>query len=252
MSESDLSADVVVIGAGHNALITAGYLAQAGLEVAVLEAKSIIGGNTVTEELTLAGWQHDSCSSAHAVIQSNPVLRDDELGLISQYGLRYAYTEPAAVLPLEDGDSFVLHRSAEGTAEEIARFSRHDASRFVELAGEWNSALKSAHRRWNAGLPTGDDPSGIAYEALRRQSAWDVVHKEFEHEVTRRVLQWMGFATFQPPTRGGTGALPVSITSGRLEFGWATPIGRPAFHLRWTNFRTEFHSPTSSTKREAS
>ena len=147
MSESDLSADVIVIGAGHNALITAGYLAKAGLEVAVLEAKSIIGGNTVTEELTLAGWQHDSCSSAHAVIQSNPVLRDDELGLISQYGLRYAYTEPAAVLPLEDGDSFVLHRSAEGTAEEIARFSRHDASRFIELVGEWNSVLKSAHRQ---------------------------------------------------------------------------------------------------------
>ena len=225
MSESDLSADVIVIGAGHNALITAGYLAKAGLEVAVLEAKSIIGGNTVTEELTLPGWQHDSCSSAHAVIQSNPVLRDDELGLISQYGLRYAYTEPAAVLPLDDGDSFVLHRSAEGTAEEIARFSRHDAARFIELVGEWNSVLKSAHRRWNAGLPAGDDEGGIAYETLRRQSAWDVVHKEFEHEVTRRVLLWMGFATFQPPTRSGTGALPVSITSGRLEFGWATPMG---------------------------
>jgi phytoene dehydrogenase-like protein len=52
-----------------------------------------------------------------------------------------------------------------------------------------------------------------------------VVHKEFEHEVTRRLLQWMGFATFQPPTRSGTGALPISITSGRLEFGWATPMG---------------------------
>ncbi|MGH3249726.1 MAG: phytoene desaturase family protein [Trebonia sp.] len=225
MAGSDLSVDVVVIGAGHNALIAAGYLAKAGLEVAVLEAQSIIGGNTVTEELTLAGWQHDSCSSAHAVIQSNPVLRDDELGLISRYGLRYAYTEPAAVLPLPDGDSFVLHRSAEGTAAEIARFSRKDAARFVEMVGEWNSVLKYAHRRWNAGLPIGDDAGAIAYDALRGQTAWDVVHKKFEHEVTRRVLLWMGFATFQPPTRGGTGALPVSITSGRLEFGWATPIG---------------------------
>src|SRR3984957_20877650 len=155
MSESDLSADVVVIGAGHNALITAGDLAKAGLEVAVLEAKTIIGGNTVTEELTLAGWQHDSCSSAHAVIQSNPVLRDDELGLISQYGLRYAYTEPAGVLPLEDGDSVVLHRSAECTAEEIARFSRQDASRFTELVAERNSVLKSGHRRGNARVPVG-------------------------------------------------------------------------------------------------
>jgi phytoene dehydrogenase-like protein len=225
MSESDLTVDVIVVGAGHNALITAGYLAKAGLEVAVLEAKSIIGGNTVTEELTFEGWQHDSCSSAHAVIQSNPVIRDDELGLISKYGLRYVHTEPASVLPLEDGDAFVLHRSTEGTAEEIARFSGQDASRFVEMVGEWNSALKFVHRRWNAGLPIGVDEGAVAYDALRRQSAWDVVHKTFEHEVTRRMLLWMGFATFQPPTRGGTGALPVSITNGRLEFGWATPIG---------------------------
>ncbi len=225
MPDSDPSVDVIVIGAGHNALIAAGYLAKAGLEVAVLEAKLIIGGNTATEELTLAGWQHDSCSSAHAVIQSNPVLRDDELGLISQYGLRYVYTEPAAVLPLEDGDSIVLHRSTEGTAQEIARFSRHDASRFVEMVEEWNSVLKFAHRRWNAGLSVGNDEGAFAYDALRRQSAWDVVHKAFEHEVTRRMLLWMGFANFQPPTCSGTGALPISITNGRLEFGWATPIG---------------------------
>ncbi|MGW3622963.1 phytoene desaturase family protein [Streptomyces sp. NPDC000880] len=225
MSESDLSVDVIVVGAGHNALITAGYLAKAGLEVAVLEAKPIIGGNTVTEELTFEGWQHDSCSSAHALIQSNPVLRDDELGLISKYGLRYAYTEPAAVLPLEDGDAIVLHRSVEETAEEIARFSRKDASRFTEMVGEWNSVLKAVHRRWNAGLPLGTDAGAVAYEALRSQSAWDVIHNAFEHEVTRRMMLWMGFATFQPPTRGGTGALPVSVTNGRLEFGWATPIG---------------------------
>ena len=55
MSSSELTADVVVVGAGHDSLITAGYLAKAGLEVAVLEAKDIIGGNTVTEELTLPG-----------------------------------------------------------------------------------------------------------------------------------------------------------------------------------------------------
>jgi phytoene dehydrogenase-like protein len=224
LPESDLAVDVVVIGAGHNALIAAGYLAKAGLEVAVLEAKPIIGGNTVTEELTLEGWQHDSCSSAHAVIQSNPVIRDDELGLVSQYGLRYAYTEPAAVLPLDDGDSFVLHRSATGTAEEIARFSRRDAARFLEMTEQWK-AIKAAHRRWNAGGPAGTDSAAAGYAKLRQQSAWDVVHENFEHEVTRRLLTWMGFATFQPPTRAGTGALPISITSGRLEFGWATPIG---------------------------
>ena len=61
---------MVVIGAGHNGLICAAYLAQAGLEVCVLEAQSVVGGNTVTEELTLPGFLHDSCSSTHVHIQS--------------------------------------------------------------------------------------------------------------------------------------------------------------------------------------
>ena len=159
------------------------------------------------------------------MIQSNPVIRDDELGLVSQYGLRYVYTEPAVVLPLEDGDSFVLHRSATDTAEEIARFSRRDAQRFLEMIEEWK-LVKPAHRRWNAGRPIGADDAAAAYEKLRQQSAWDVVHKNFEHQVTRRLLIWMGFANFQPPTRAGTGVLPVSI---QLMAGWSMggriPVG---------------------------
>jgi phytoene dehydrogenase-like protein len=220
----DLSVDVVVVGAGHNALITGGYLAKAGLEVAVLEAKDIIGGNTVTEELSLPGWQHDSCSSAHAVIQNNPVIRDDELGLIADYGLRYVYTEPAAVLPLGDGDAVVLHRSVEQTADEIARYSTRDAHRFLEMVAEWDTELRYAHRRWNTGELT-DSPADQKYERLRSGTAFDVVTSEFEHDVTRRLLLWMGFATFQPPTRPGTGLLPISILKGRLDYGWATPVG---------------------------
>jgi phytoene dehydrogenase-like protein len=222
--QAELSGDVVVIGAGHNALICAAYLAKAGIEVVVLEASSRIGGNTVTEELTLPGWQHDSCSSAHALIQSNPVLRDDELGLISDYGLQYAYTEPATVFPLGNDDAVVVHRSAEQTVEEIARFSPTDARRLAEMLDEWTT-LKAEHRRWNTGLEPSDTDAGYAYRALRSRSAWDVVTENFEHPVTRHVLSWMGFATFQPPKRAGTGVLPISILNGRLEFGWATPLG---------------------------
>lgn len=222
--QGELSGDVVVIGAGHNALICAAYLAKAGLEVVVLEASSRIGGNTVTEELTLPGWQHDSCSSAHALIQSNPVLRDDELGLISDYGLQYAYTEPATVFPLDNDDALVVHRSAEQTVEEIARFSPTDARRLAEMLDEW-TVLKGEHRRWNAGGEPSDTEAGRAYRALRSRSAWEVVTENFEHPVTRHVLSWMGFATFQPPKRAGTGVLPISILNGRLEFGWATPVG---------------------------
>ena len=116
-------ADVVVVGAGHNGLICAGYLAEAGLQVVVLEARPLVGGNTVTEELTLPGFAHDSCSSAHVLIQSNPLLADDELGLISRWGLEYVHTDPAVILPQPDGDSLVIHRDLEATVDEIGRAS---------------------------------------------------------------------------------------------------------------------------------
>ncbi len=73
--------DVVVAGAGHNSLVAAAYLAKAGLRCLVLEARPLIGGNTATEELTLPGYHHDSCSTAHNLIQASPTLRLDELNL---------------------------------------------------------------------------------------------------------------------------------------------------------------------------
>jgi len=218
-------ADVVVIGAGHNALICAAYLAQAGLEVCVLEAQSVVGGNTVTEELTLPGFLHDSCSSAHVLIQSNPVIADDELGLLSTYGLSYVYTDPAVVLPLPDGDAVVVHRDLDATVDELARFSPDDAREFRAMMREWGGGLARAHGRLSSGEPALDDEATKQYDDLRARSAWDVVHARFQHPVVRDLLLWLGFATIQDPRRPGTGALPSAITSGRLKFGWATPVG---------------------------
>lgn len=218
------TADIVVIGAGHNALVCAGYLAAAGLEVLVVEAGSRIGGNTVTEELSLPGWQHDACSSAHVVLQSNPLIRDDELGLASRYGLRYVHTDPAFVLPVGE-DVLVVHRDVDATADELARWSPADGAALRQMMVDWYGGLATAHARWSAGLPPADDDATRRYDALRRRSAWEVVHTTFAHPVARAMMSWLAFATFQPPERPGTGALPAAIASGRLRYGWATPVG---------------------------
>jgi phytoene dehydrogenase-like protein len=218
-------AEVVVIGAGHNSLVCAGYLAKAGLHVLVLEASPTVGGNTRTEELTLPGIWHDSCSSAHVLIQSNPLIRDDELGLVSDYGLRYLTTDPAVVLPQAGGDVLVVHPDLEATCDEISRWSAPDAEAFRVLINDWNGGYAVAHGRWSSNLPQPRDGVTAAYLALRERSAWDVVHETFTHPVVRSFMLWMAMATIQDPRRPGTGFLPSSLAAGRLAFGWTTPVG---------------------------
>ncbi|GAB3197852.1 NAD(P)/FAD-dependent oxidoreductase [Nocardioides hungaricus] len=218
-------AEVVVVGAGHNSLVAAAYLARAGLEVVVVEANDQPGGNTRTEELTLPGFAHDSCSSAHVLIQNNPLIRDDELGLLADHGLEYLATDPAVVLPQEDGELLVMHRDLEATAAELARWSSDDARAFERLIGEWRGGLAAAHGRWSSHLPQPDDEVSRRYLDLRRRSAWDVVHERFSHPVVRSFMLWLAMATIQDPRRAGTGFLPSSLAAGRLDFGWTTPVG---------------------------
>jgi phytoene dehydrogenase-like protein len=218
-------ADVVVIGAGHNSLVCAAYLAKAGLEVLVLEAGPTVGGNTRTEELTLPGFAHDSCSSAHVLIQNNPLIRDDELGLVADHGLDYRITDPAVVLPQPNGDVFVMHPDLDATCAELARWSDHDAAAFRTMIETWRGGLGAAHGRWSSNLPQPRDAITGQYLSLRERSAWDVVHETFEHPVVRSFVLWMAMATIQDPRRPGTGFLPSSLSAGRVDFGWTTPIG---------------------------
>ncbi|MGH2736612.1 MAG: phytoene desaturase family protein [Actinomycetota bacterium] len=220
-------ADVVVAGAGHNSLIAAAYLAKAGFEVVVVEARDVIGGNTVTEELTLPGFRHDSCSSAHVLIQSNPLMRNNELGL-DRYGLTYVMTDPALVMPFDDGASITMWRDRQATADELARFSRRDAESYMRFLQEWDDGLKQVHGRASNSPPAAaseDTEAARRYVKLNAMSARDVVFERFEHQHVRELIMWLSFATIQDVERPGTGTLPYAVTAGRQEFGWTTPIG---------------------------
>ena len=84
--------DVVIAGAGQNGLSTAAYLAKAGLKVCVLEGRDFLGGGVISFKDEL-GVTHDAASTVHTLIQLNPLISADELGLLSKYGLDYAYPE---------------------------------------------------------------------------------------------------------------------------------------------------------------
>src|ERR687887_969964 len=97
----------------------------------------VSGRGAVTEELTLPGFRFDSCSTGHTLIQPNPVLRDDELGLKSEYGLEYLSPDPVAHVVFPDGESFTRRLDLERTCEEIARYSRRDADSYRRALQEF-------------------------------------------------------------------------------------------------------------------
>src|ERR671934_1851845 len=224
--------DVVVAGGGHNALVAAAYLTRAGLECCVLDARPVMGGDTATEELTLPGFRHDTCSTAHNLIQASPTLRDDELRL-GEYGLEYLHPDPVVHIPFPDDTSLTQWRDLDRTCEEFAKFSGHDADAFRRLIGEYDAA-KSAFGAYRY-TPVGWGPSLSEHLAelpdgnrwLRRvaESAWDVIRREFEDWHTRAFMLWMAFMTLQPPENGGTGWLAYSLPYGRQQHSWTLPRG---------------------------
>ena len=119
--------DVVVMGAGHNGLTAAAYMAKAGKRVLVLEAKDHYGGGVSTRELIRPGYWHDEHSNVHIMIQGNPMLREDELGLLSKFGLEYIYPDLPHASIWEDGTVVRSWKDLDRTCEEIAAFSPKDA-----------------------------------------------------------------------------------------------------------------------------
>ena len=226
------AADVVVAGGGHNALVAAAYLTKAGFTCLVLDARAILGGDTATEELTLPGFWHDTCSTAHNLIQASPTLRSNELGL-GAYGLEYIQPDPVVHLPFPDGTWLTQWRDLDRTCEEFAKFSRRDAEAFRRMMEEYDGvkSVFGAYRYtpigWGPSLHErlAERPGGNRW--LRRQaaSAWDVIEREFEDWHTRAFMLWMAFMTLQPLENAGTGLLAYSLAFGRQQHSWTLPRG---------------------------
>lgn len=119
--------DTIMIGSGHNALITAAYLTKAGRSVLVLEKNDRPGGFLRTEELTLPGFKHDVFAAAHPLFLTGPAYADFGQ-LLEKRGLRYINTDLPTGVSMEDGRTAVLPRSFEEFAAEAERLAPGDGA----------------------------------------------------------------------------------------------------------------------------
>ncbi|SOC40445.1 phytoene dehydrogenase-like protein [Rhizobium subbaraonis] len=120
--------DVLVVGGGHNGLVTAGYLQRAGLKVAVLEKNGWVGGAATSRELT-PGFLYSNCSYVCSLFRPE-IMRDLEL---PRHGLQVVAYEGGAVLT-RDGDYLASYRDHDSHRREFARYSKRDAEAYERYA----------------------------------------------------------------------------------------------------------------------
>lgn len=202
------SYDGIVIGAGHNGLITAAYLAKAGLRIAVFERRPTVGGGFATEELTAPGFKHN-IHAIHCKLHEGPVHRDLAL---DQYGVSYAFPEPKMAFVRHE-DYFVYYQGTKRNVQTISRISQKDAKTYASVSEQW--------RRWyldfilpelySAPLPPDQweeklrrRSGGAAYlSAIQDFSPLEYACDLFESDFCRMsVLRAVASAEYSPVTKG--------------------------------------------------
>jgi phytoene dehydrogenase-like protein len=122
------SYDAIVIGGGHNGLVTACYLARAKWKVLVLERRALVGGACVTEENIFPGFKVSTAAYVNSLFRPE-IIRDLEL---RSYGFEVVERNPSSFSPFEDGRSLTLGADEAANQREIGKFSTADAQRYPD------------------------------------------------------------------------------------------------------------------------
>jgi phytoene dehydrogenase-like protein len=125
MSEGNSSYDAIVIGAGHNGLVSAAYLAKSGLKTAVFEARHVVGGAAVTEELW-PGFKISRCSYVNSLFRPDIVSDLD----LKRRGFEMLPRNPSSFTPFPDGRYLLLGPDKNLVRSEISKFSSKDADNY--------------------------------------------------------------------------------------------------------------------------
>ena len=223
--------DVIIIGGGHNGLVTAFYLAKAGLKPLVLERRGQTGGAAITEEFS-PGFR---CSTlAHS---AGPLLPEVERDMqLKRHGLKSVTPEIGVTALSTDGRALILHRDVKLAQQEIAKFSKKDAAQYPVLQESLQKIGRVIGDALKLAPPNIDDPSradlwamlqtGRALRKLGKQDMYrllrwgpmavaDLVSEFFETELLRSVVAARGiFGTALGPWSAGSSLVLLIRAAG--------------------------------------
>jgi len=216
-----MARDVIIVGGGHNGLVTAFYLAKAGFKPLVLERRSQPGGSAITEEFH-PGFRCSTLAHATGPIRAD-ILSDMQL---AQHGLKFVQPDLRVFTPSPDGRALFLYGDPAKSAGAISNFSQKDAKNYPEFQQALSKMAAVLERLLNSTPPSIDHPTpGDLWDLLRtgkgvrdlgkkdmyRLLRWgpmavaDLVAEFFETELLRATVAARGiFGTFLGPWSAGS------------------------------------------------
>ncbi len=228
--------DVVVIGAGHNGMASAGYLARAGKKVVVLERMAKVGGMTSSGFMIPEAPQHlvTPCAVELMFARGSGIIEDFDL---PKYGLRTIDPDPSYAYLHPDGSSIAVFRDAKRTADDISRISRNDGKAYIEFLKCLDAMMDIGFPLMMAepGKPDAGNLTKMIGAAVRSVKLKDqlvaiskgtsdqVACEWFEHPATIAML--LGVAAGAGPVDDDGNAAAYMIMAVLHRLGTGKPIG---------------------------
>jgi phytoene dehydrogenase-like protein len=210
--------DAVVVGAGPNGLSAAIVLAQAGRRVTLLEGSETVGGGCRSEELTLPGYLHDTCSTVHALALASPFLSSLPL---AEHGLELVHPDAPLAHPLDDGSAVLLERSVDETADGLGR----DADAYRRLFQPLARAAPELMREILGPLRPPRHPLVMArFGRSAIRSAVGLARSRFEGERARALLGGCSAHSMLSLRSPASGAFGLVLMLSAHQVGW--PVAR--------------------------
>jgi phytoene dehydrogenase-like protein len=235
--------EAIVVGSGPNGLVCAAWLARAGVQVTVLEARERIGGGTTTSELTLPGLLHDDCSAVHAMAVGAPSL--NELGL-QRHGLQWCWPEVDLAHPLDGGGAGVMLRSLADTRAGLGpdgsaweRVFGSSARGFAALGEDIMRPILHVPRhplalaRFGMGAALPATAIARSFRSEQAKALWGGCAAHASTPLSRPMSASIGVALIcaghrygWPVARGGSGAISGALAAVIREHGGRIETGR--------------------------